>query len=403
MDAFLTGQLRRINKLLEQQKHSNARQITEELIQRYPDEPLLHAARIRAHTGGRARKRANQLLQEALARFPDHDKILFLKGEFLAEKNKFDEAESAYRRSLEMTSRELKRDRSNCCIALGKVIWQQDRKAEALATWGMAVTEDHTNPEAAKLLAESTNEYGEPRSPGPFNDIYHFQNIHLHRYHTARGRNRLESEKEAKQVLGAIMQAWNEKIAPQAKSLDGMTAAEKTALFESVTVDFAKPFEPPLTSPREPAKVLRLAGPSIKPATKKREEEFFNLLDNVFGFLPGQLPKLIWLALPAMEAAGLKRKRFFKIVEGAPITDKEKEIVKWAGEVFESVQSAKFSRNTDDEVDAMCDALTVACTVLPAAEASFVIGELRATLDELEKDALAEEQEHKKGTRTPKR
>jgi len=71
-----------------------------------------------------------------------------------------------------------------------------------------------------------------------------FTNIHRQRYFQLTRKDSFSTLEEAHTVIGAIQQAWNTHITDWHTRLDSMTPAEKTSLFESVSVDFNARFVP---------------------------------------------------------------------------------------------------------------------------------------------------------------
>lgn len=147
------------------------------------------------------------------------------------------------------------------------VVVAPSSREEALEMWRQAIEHDPTYVLAQLNLEAFTNEYGEPARFGPFDDVWHFHSIMQEQYLQSQGRKEFETEEEAELVSGAIMQAWNDHIAPRSKELDRMSAAEKTELFASVKLDLSKRFRSPLEEPVE------LSAAEI--AEPREEEEFF--------------------------------------------------------------------------------------------------------------------------------
>ncbi len=231
--------LLQIEKLIDGKKFQAALPLAEEAIRIYPDEPLFYTALAICYSETKDVPNAIDILLAGVRRFPkDHD-LLFELGETFNSARRFGEAEDAYRKALDLTPRESTKERSECYNGLAVALWGQYNRSDALLMWKQAVKEDPRNAVARENLRESTNEYNEPAAPSKvFNDLYHFQRIHTDRYFHARGREGFESPEEAQRVIGAIMTAWNRHLAPRGREIDGMSPAEKTALFQSIRVEF---------------------------------------------------------------------------------------------------------------------------------------------------------------------
>jgi tetratricopeptide (TPR) repeat protein len=160
-------------------------------------------------------------------------------GHVLGHLNRLAEAEKHFRLAIENASYTDEEEKAMLYFHLADILWEQSKRDEAIANWKLALEIDPDCIVAEEALEETINEYGEPKATDPiFNDVYHFQNIHLKRYFALVGRDEFRNEDEAKSVIGVTMNGWNQFVAPRARDIDNLTTEERTAFFKSITLDF---------------------------------------------------------------------------------------------------------------------------------------------------------------------
>jgi predicted Zn-dependent protease len=231
--------------LLREGKYSRARRIARNLMIRNPADPIFPVVVAHTFVAQKKYKEGVKFVESLKQKFPRVTQLLEVQALGLHALQKDALAEQTELRLLELLPVSSRAERGDCCYRLGTACWRQAKREDALAWWRQALLENPLMTEAREALSRHTNEYGEAKPPArEFDDIYHFQRIQLQKYMPGRKEAVFSSESEMTKVLGAIFQAWNEQIAPRAHELDGMTAAEKTALFQTVDVDFSAEFLP---------------------------------------------------------------------------------------------------------------------------------------------------------------
>lgn len=183
--------------------------------------------------------KSRRVIENALKKFPDETKLHQIMGHIYGHLNRITEAEKHYRLAINYAVDEEPEDKAMLHFYLADNLWGQSKRDEAIANWKLALEIDPDCIEAEEALEETINEYGEPKAPSPiFDDLYHFQNIHLKRYFSLVGRDEFINQDETKSVIGIIMNGWNQFIAPRSRDIDNLTTEERTAFFKSVTLDF---------------------------------------------------------------------------------------------------------------------------------------------------------------------
>jgi tetratricopeptide (TPR) repeat protein len=228
-----------IISLLEEGQNKEAAKIARLLRDKFPDdiEPhlLLGIALMRDTKYDKSRR----VTLNALTKFPNDWQLHELMGHVLGHLNRLAEAEKHFRLAIENASYTDEEEKAMLYFHLADILWEQSKRDEAIANWKLALEIDPDCIVAEEALEETINEYGEPKATDPiFNDVYHFQNIHLKRYFALVGRDEFRNEDEAKSVIGVTMNGWNQFVAPRARDIDNLTTEERTAFFKSITLDF---------------------------------------------------------------------------------------------------------------------------------------------------------------------
>ncbi len=372
---------RLIINLLKLKKYREAADQAEILDKLYPDDPeysILYGAVLL--NAGKYDKMVN-VMKNAVKRFPSDWKCFSMLGDAYGYLEKWSKAEEVYLQSLSVASGASCRERARLHCSVANVQWIQRHRDDALAQWREALAVDPTCKEAQKSLKECTNEYQEPAAPSKvFDDPYHFQRIHTEKYLLEHGKKGFKTINEAERVIGAIYQAWNDRIAPRSKELDAMTAAEKTELFESVSVDFSKPFIP---------RIMPLGGPKERKRKKpppskltKDEMKVIKRFDRQFDFLPsmGGLLTLTY-GIPAFFAYGWTEKRMKEIVAGSRLTEDESIIFLWAYTIVDMVLYTDRVEGSQDEIEFIREAVDIAEEYLSNESAVYVVNRIRVLVE----------------------
>ncbi len=378
-----TDPFRRVNKLIDQGKLRKAIPLLEELIKQHPDEPFLYQDLAMCYEETGQIERGIAVAKKAAELFPHNLDILIDYAEILYFNDRFQEAEQVYHNAIAVAGPELKREQADLYVGLGEALWGQSKRDEALEAWKKALELNPNHEEARAQLELFTNEYGEPSRFGPFDDVWHFHKIMSDRYFKQVGRTEFETKKEAERIHGAIMQAWNESVAPRSKELDTMTAAEKTEFFESIQINYNKPFQSKID--------IRMRG---KPKKEKvvgtaKEREFLRTMDARFGFLPpsGGV-KLLLFGTPALFAVGFRKERFQAIMKGDRPTREEEEQCEWAYDLVETILRATYEKGNPEEVEAMMEAMEIAREELDEQGAVLVVQTIRQMIETIDKEKL---------------
>ena len=228
-----------IYTLLDAGKYKEASQRAKILCEQYPDDIectfLLSAALLNNKKYEKARK----VILHGIERFPKEWRLHMLLGNVYGFLNKLSDAEKEYRRALAEAKRGSKADIAELHCSIAESLWAQSARESALIEWKQALEIDPECEEAKESLKECTNEYGEPKAPGPrFDDLYHFRTIHMERYFALVGRDVFISKEELNTVIKIISDGWNNSIPPRVKEFDRMTTEEKSRFCKSVTLDF---------------------------------------------------------------------------------------------------------------------------------------------------------------------
>jgi len=364
-----------LNRLLEQGKYGRALPIAQRMALRYPDNPSypLAVATCQTHLG--KLRPVLGVLRKAHARFPNHVDILTNLGAAHQALRDYENAEECFRKLLKVVPVAQKSQRAAAHTALGKSLWQQHKREDALEAWRHALEEDPLYDEAQQQLRECTNEYGEAKAPNKtFDDVYHFTNIHRQRYFQLTRKDGFSTLEEAHTVIGAIQQAWNTHITDWRTRLDSMTPAEKTSLFESVSVDFNARFVPrPIEDPTALSFDKRTVVQKKDTPVTSKEEETLAELDRIFPFLPSGGIMVLPFAVPALVAFGLKEHRLTKLFEGARPTRREEEALIWGHDIVATILSALDSSNKEEEIEFMMEARDIAGYMLEDEAATEVV------------------------------
>jgi tetratricopeptide (TPR) repeat protein len=182
---------------------------------------------------------AKEMLCQAIAKFPDEWQFYEFLGYAYFYLDKPKDAEKEYRTAITKGVYASKQELAELRCALADVLWVQNKRDEALDEWHLALHIDPKCKEAKQSLKECTNVYGEPKALSEtFDDLYHFQKIHIQRYFALVGREKFVTEKEMQTVLDIVQNGWNHNIPPRLQEFDRMTPKEKSAFFKSITLNF---------------------------------------------------------------------------------------------------------------------------------------------------------------------
>jgi tetratricopeptide (TPR) repeat protein len=228
-----------IISLLEKEQYKEAAKIARFLRDKFPDDTMAHLLLGIAFMRNEKYDKSRRVVQNALNKFPHEWQLHELMGHVLRNLNRAAEAEKHYNLAIENASDADEEETAMLHFYLAESLWEQSKRDDAIANWKLALEIDPGCIEAEEALEETINEYNEPKAPTPiFDDLYHFQNIHLKRYYALVGRDEFINEDEAKSVIGITMNGWNQFVAPRSRDIDNLNTEERTAFFKSITLDF---------------------------------------------------------------------------------------------------------------------------------------------------------------------
>ncbi len=380
-----TRTMRRIHRLIQEKNFRRALPLAAGIARNYPSDALSHVAHSICEAELGSYEKALDILALANLTIPDDRLIIFQTAETLNHLERYEQAEGIFERALTLSANGTPRDRSECLNGLGSVQWKQGKRDDAIIAWKHAVAEDPTYVIPRKNLDELTNEYAEPVSASPtHDDLNHFQKIHTTRYFAGCGHGIFETMKEAEQVFGAIIAAWNELMAPRGEEIDRMTAAQKTELFSAVQVDYSK--SSPAPSLRDDLPAQRTIQRKDPPRPPRRRGVSPGpdpeLLDRQFHFLPPSHGRMVLeLGYPALIGAGMEANRLRSIVKGAPVVSKEEQIsFTWAHELLLRLIIVQMKKGSEDGRAALREARQIALECIPAGIVTMILKEIRKNI-----------------------
>lgn len=357
------------NSLLQQGKYRELLPLVEQERKTHPHDPIFVAIEATCLNALKKHGKARNLLRSAIPKFPDIPQLLFELGQAHLALYESDEAEEAYLRAIDLIGEEDNMLKSVYMTSLGGAQWDLRKRELAIQTWRDACSLDPDNVVAHEMVDRHLNQYGEPKAPSPvFDDLYHFNEIHKVRYFHSQGRQRheFESNQEFEHVYAAMNKAWNEHIAPQKHRMDAMSPAEKTELFSSIEIDFTK--EVPLSD------TAREFTPEKLAAFQRREER-----DPISDEL--EYSANIILSIPLLSMVGFTEERIDELLDGNEPTPAEDEAITWGGDIVDAVFEAIEFTGGNEEVEAMMDAVAIACERLAPEEAPFAVRSVRELIE----------------------
>ena len=166
-------------------------------------------------------------------------------------------------------------------------------------------------------------------------DYHLFLDIQMGKYLKSVNRSEFNSEDEAKNVLGKIIDAYNTLIAPKHDRLDNSTTETKTDWFNSVEINFQ----------------TTTANQTKNNETNGREalKEMENYYEDLFPFLPEGAVFYLILAGPALEAYGYSIERFNEVIQGKTPTPIEEDLFLWAYNLTAEIMQAYLKKKSARE------------------------------------------------------
>ena len=228
-----------IINLLENGNNKEATRIARILCNEFQDDLEAHLLLGMALLNDKKYDKSRRVVSKALERFPNESRFNKLLGHIFGNLNRLNDAEQNYIAAIEKAVDADKEEVAMLHYYLGEVLWGQNNRDDAVEQWKKALLIDPECIDAKKVLDDNLNMYSEPKAPNlVFDDLYHFQRIHMKRYYALVDRDEFISQDEAGAVTSIIMNGWNEFVSPRSKEIDNMTVEERTAFFKSITLNF---------------------------------------------------------------------------------------------------------------------------------------------------------------------
>lgn len=228
-----------IISLLEEGHNKEAAKIARLLRDEFPNDMEVHILLSVALMNDKKYDKSRNVISNALVKFPNDWRLHEIMGHIFMFLNRLTEAEKHYYLAIENALDADQEEKAIIYCHLANSLWEQNKRDDAIDNWKLALEIDPGCIEAEKALEETINEYDEPKAPtSVFDDLYHFQNIHLKRYFSLVGHDEFINDDEAKSVIGVTMNGWNQFVSPRSKDIDKLTTEERTAFFKSITLDF---------------------------------------------------------------------------------------------------------------------------------------------------------------------
>ncbi|MCL6099372.1 MAG: hypothetical protein M1391_12435 [Bacteroidetes bacterium] len=201
------------------------------------------------------------------------------------------------------------------------------------------------------------------------NDYHLFIDIQTGKYLKSANQSEFQSDQEAQNILGKIIDAYNNLIAPEHDRLDNSTVEARAVWFNSVDIDFSTP-------------VSTTNSETYKSKINQISLEMVKYYDNVFPYLPPGAIKFLLLAGPALESYGYPFERFKKLMLGKKPTDIEKEILRWAYTITLYLLAGYIEKYESDKKQFLLDATLEANKELDENNTKLVISEIYINIEE---------------------
>lgn len=201
------------------------------------------------------------------------------------------------------------------------------------------------------------------------NDYHLFIDIQMGKFLKSVNQTEFQSEKEAQNILGKIIEAYNTLIAPENDRLDNSTTEAKAAWFNSVEIDFSS-FTPSV---------------NYEPGVKDNFRALENVVasyDEMFPFLPKGAVLFLLFAGPALKAYGYSIERYKKLLDGEKPTPIEKNILQWAYDVTAILSVACKEKKSSAKDKYFLKSLQIAKLELDDDTARRVVSEIYTNIKE---------------------
>ncbi|CUT01101.1 TPR repeat-containing protein [Candidatus Kryptobacter tengchongensis] len=182
---------------------------------------------------------AMRVLKKALKIDPNYPETHYHIGLLYYEQGNYLKAIEEFYKAIENY---LPRERSwmsDAYTALGEAFYKLGMVDDAIKSWKKAVEIYPKNRRAKYYLDKiEKGKVRKTKSPILVFDFLRFSDMKIDEYLRQKGKDKFDSEKEYKRVLGKIINAWNTKVAKISDKLKRMTDKEKLNYFKSIKIKF---------------------------------------------------------------------------------------------------------------------------------------------------------------------
>lgn len=182
---------------------------------------------------------AMRVLKKALKIDPNYPETHYHIGLLYYEQGNYLKAIEEFYKAIENY---LPRERSwmsDAYTALGEAFYKLGMVDDAIKSWRKAVEIYPKNRRAKYYLDKiEKGKVRKTKSPILVFDFLRFSDMKIDEYLRQKGKDKFDSEKEYKRVLGKIINAWNTKVAKISDKLKRMTDKEKLNYFKSIKIKF---------------------------------------------------------------------------------------------------------------------------------------------------------------------
>ncbi|MEN3038849.1 MAG: tetratricopeptide repeat protein [Candidatus Kryptonium sp.] len=183
--------------------------------------------------------KAMQVFRKSLKIDPNYPETHYQLGLLYYELGNYLKAIEEFYKAIENYLPYEKRWKSEAYTALGEAFYKIGLVDEAIKSWKKAIELYPKNRQAKYHLNKVENEGSKKlKSSVPIFDFLRFSNIKIGEYLKQKGKEDFDSEKEYRQVLSKIINAWNTRVAKISDKLKRMTSKEKLRYFKSIKINF---------------------------------------------------------------------------------------------------------------------------------------------------------------------
>ncbi len=182
---------------------------------------------------------AMRILKKTLKIDPNYPETHYHMGLLYYERGDYLKAIEEFYKAIENY---LPRDKSwisDAYTALGESFYKLGMVDDAVKSWKRAIEIYPKNKRARYYLNKiEIGKIKKVKSPILVFDFLRFSDMKIGEYLKQKGKDKFDSEREYKRVLGRIVDVWNSKVAKSQDKLKRMTDKEKMNFFKSIKIKF---------------------------------------------------------------------------------------------------------------------------------------------------------------------